>query len=119
MTDCTNAQIEENRENLIKALESGDYKKGRTLLRTVDDEYCCLGVMCEVIGMKSELNLEETTWMYQGLSSAAPKKVMQEFGLYSEFGDTIDNKESLVNINDENDTFQPVIEALKSGKFWK
>lgn len=32
----------------IAALLSGDYKQGKHVLRTDTDEYCCLGVLCEV-----------------------------------------------------------------------
>ncbi len=40
------------REDLLKrwvvALRSGHYKQGKNVLRSVDDNYCCLGVLCEV-----------------------------------------------------------------------
>lgn len=33
----------------IEALRSGDYKQGRGWLRNIDDEYCCLGVLENLI----------------------------------------------------------------------
>ncbi len=45
-----------NKEMIIKwieALRSGKYKQGRDLLRK-DDEYCCLGVACDIF--KSDIN---------------------------------------------------------------
>ncbi len=33
----------------IEALESGDYKQGKGALRSHRDEYCCLGVLCDLV----------------------------------------------------------------------
>lgn len=33
----------------VKALRSGDYKQAQKFLK-VDNAYCCLGVLCEVVG---------------------------------------------------------------------
>lgn len=38
----------------IEALRSGDYKQGNRLLRDIEDNYCCLGVLCEVMGVPVE-----------------------------------------------------------------
>lgn len=32
----------------IAALRSGEYRQGRGWLKTEDDSYCCLGVLCEL-----------------------------------------------------------------------
>lgn len=32
----------------VEALRSGKYKQGTKKLRTTNDEYCCLGVLCEL-----------------------------------------------------------------------
>jgi hypothetical protein len=34
----------------VEALRSGKYKQGQQRLRTTDDCYCCLGVLCDVAG---------------------------------------------------------------------
>jgi hypothetical protein len=42
-----------NREHMqqwVDALRSGKYTQGRSALRNRDDEYCCLGVACDVSG---------------------------------------------------------------------
>jgi hypothetical protein len=44
----------EIKEKLITALLSGNYKQGRHTLRTQQDEFCCLGVLCDVI--KDDIN---------------------------------------------------------------
>lgn len=32
----------------IEALRSGEYKQGRGTLRSYDNQYCCLGVLCDI-----------------------------------------------------------------------
>lgn len=41
----------------LAALRSGKYKQGRGRLRSADDKYCCLGIACEVAGMRAELEM--------------------------------------------------------------
>lgn len=39
----------------ITALRSGEYEKGTGQLRSSDNTYCCLGVLCEVMEVKCDL----------------------------------------------------------------
>jgi hypothetical protein len=32
----------------VAALRSGEYEQGKMRLRSADDKYCCLGVLCEI-----------------------------------------------------------------------
>jgi len=46
----------------VKALESGKYKQGKgQLVQTVfeEKEYCCLGVLCDVLGVDQKRMREE------------------------------------------------------------
>ena len=36
------------KQKWVAALRSGDYKQGRGYLRTIDNEYCSLGVLCDL-----------------------------------------------------------------------
>jgi hypothetical protein len=38
----------------VRALRSGKYRQGTGALRSKDDEYCCMGVLCEVLGLEWE-----------------------------------------------------------------
>jgi hypothetical protein len=40
----------------VAALRSGKYKQGRRYLRSCNDTYCCLGVLCEIEGVQWELS---------------------------------------------------------------
>jgi hypothetical protein len=40
----------------IAALRSGEYKQGKGNLRDMDNKFCCLGVLCDIV--KDEIGLE-------------------------------------------------------------
>ena len=40
----------EARAKWVKALRSGEYSQGRYSLK-IDDDYCCLGVLCDISGL--------------------------------------------------------------------
>lgn len=40
----------EIKKKWIEALRSGRYKQGQARLRSVNDEFCCLGVLLDVLG---------------------------------------------------------------------
>lgn len=39
----------EVKQKWLQALRSGSYKQGKHVLRTADNHYCCLGVLCDVV----------------------------------------------------------------------
>lgn len=45
----TNEEILETRKKWVEALRSGEYKQGRRYLRNSGNEFCCLGVLCDLI----------------------------------------------------------------------
>lgn len=49
------------RDEWAVALESGDYKQGKTALKTTDNEFCCLGVLCDILSKKDPENIQ---WEY-------------------------------------------------------
>lgn len=50
------AMNKEIKAKWLEALRSGRYKQGRTLLRSIDDEYCCLGVLCDIVDPDGWIN---------------------------------------------------------------
>lgn len=57
----------------VAALRSGKYKQGTGTLRTQEDEFCCLGVLCEVARIEGVIPnpirhysrfQDETSWYY-------------------------------------------------------
>jgi hypothetical protein len=45
----------------IRALRGGKFKQGRCALRSLNDKYCCLGVLCDLVASHS---WERTEGMY-------------------------------------------------------
>jgi hypothetical protein len=64
----------------IEALRSGKYKQGREYLYRSNGEFCCLGVLCDVLDptdwRKSEVT--DTAFTYRRSSSWAPASVIDE-----------------------------------------
>lgn len=110
----------EIKELWIAALESGDYQKGKGQLRSYEDKFCCLGVLCN---LHAQAHPEiAATQMYSGyyLNSCAslPEEVciwsgISYSGSYGNFVEPNGRLESLASINDCSPTFEPVIKAIK------
>lgn len=43
------------KQKWVAALRSGEYVQGRAKLRSGDDQFCCLGVLCDVLVQDGEL----------------------------------------------------------------
>lgn len=113
------AKVKSNREKLIKTLEKGSYNKGTGVLRDKDDNFCCIGVMADIIGLSCKIDDSSHYYLYEGNCSLAPKQVMEEFALYTPSGGNEKQTKTLTGINDNSKTWKPVINALKTGKYWK
>ena len=78
----------------VEALESGDYKQGKTYLRDSEDRYCCLGVACEVMGVEAVRH--STYYVYN--NSDILLNNFDKLGLRSEHG----HFEGCITYNDYN-----------------
>lgn len=119
--EYTSEQIIENRRIWEKALESGDYEKGTSVLRSKDDKYCCLGVACELFDNENTVIIDDSYYVYgeSQYGAFATENVVAALGLYSINACIRDGEKSLSTINDLNDSFQPVIDAIKTGNYYK
>lgn len=117
----------EIREQWTAALRSGEYKQGIGFLRDRQDNYCCLGVLCD---LTKELTGQEwskpnSTWLFgdseddisssvltchvsdvTGLSDLAGK-----FNLFGEYGNG-DFDTALTTLNDEGFTFAQIADVI-------
>lgn len=119
MDMAINEQIKKNRIRWVDALKSGKYKKGVDYLRGKDDCYCCLGVACDLFVESKPVFDGGVCYRYNGEGSTAPNQVVQALGLYDRWGRGRNDKDLLTSINDDNDSFAPVIKAIESGEHWK
>lgn len=120
---------EKLRKNLIKALESGEYKQGQGLLHD-GKKFCCLGVACDIsIEMDWILNNNNEF----ELSYSLPDKLEDEYeivphcdgydfdGVYmptekalSTIGMTFREAAILADMNDKGSTFKDIAKALRN-----
>jgi hypothetical protein len=65
----------------IAALRSGKYKQGKTFLRDSVDNYCCLGVLCEVAGEVGEHDAVVGGYYYRDTYGTLSSTMLREFGM--------------------------------------
>lgn len=90
------------KEKWVNALRSGKYKQARGYLRTGDNRFCCLGVLCDVSNKVEWLPVPcevlESTDYYRCNNSAGsftPEDILEMTGL------TLNDQDELVNLNDK------------------
>lgn len=112
----------ELKEKWLTDLKSGKYPKTRGHLKDKIG-YCCLGVLCETagIGFRDELvgyggSLDEARWFAPKPDAGGFKvhdgNTLSDYGL-KQFGLSTFDLESLIDSNDNHDTFDPVIEYIE------
>lgn len=73
------------KENWIQALRSKKYKQGFTFLRTADNDFCVLGVLCDIVDPdgweRTFNNFHELYFHRNGLVSYPPAKILEKAGL--------------------------------------
>lgn len=72
----------------VTALRSGEYTQGRGQLRTNDNKFCCLGVLCDIHSRETETPWTETDhilydWSYRAEDLVLPEAVVKWAGLES------------------------------------
>lgn len=104
-----------------EALRSGKYKQGKHYLR-VDDNYCCLGVLCEISGLEGKFNgntFHTNTYLYDGTSSMLPTVLQNEYniGFSGRIFDVKGQPTSLVSLGELNDdgyTFDEIADLIEA-----
>lgn len=116
----------------LAALRSGDYEQGAGFLRTDDNKYCCLGVLCaiaETYGVIDTPELLEKTSIsytyifdYHGIDTAEnsvlPDPVRKWAELSSDVGmlpitDEDGDKLSLAFLNDNGTSFEEIANLIE------
>ena len=113
----------------IDALRSGDYKQGRAVLRSQNDEFCCLGVLCDLSGGEwsgtdqnaysfkpaSPDGLEQTSSVHY-----LPPQVRYDAELPNSFGGCGDiillngNSVALASLNDSGLSFSQIADLIEN-----
>jgi hypothetical protein len=122
----------------LENLASGEYKKGQRTLRSRDNEFCCLGVLCDMYhketgkgawnetgGFNISADPEKAYWKWEysllptivaewaGLASVNPVVKNTAQVKFIVDGDEVPSKVTLASVNDRTETFEYVIAAIK------
>lgn len=124
----------EVKQKWIEALESGQYKHGKGLLRNGNNEFCALGVLCDIYAQehnepwlrhslyefkpaeKPSLQFKSVEFGLLGYTTELPVEVATWAGLVNnqDFQDELNNCQSFIAAeNDNSDSFAEVIQAIK------
>lgn len=109
----------EDKKKWVEALRSGDYKQGVHALRDYDDKYCCLGVACEIFGMKAKKNSDLSLYDYGKNSSYLPVTLVRRLGLGTngELPKPVQFKgithTDLVGLNDAGASFKKIAQIIE------
>lgn len=108
----------------LKALRSGEFKQGSGTLRTTNDEFCCLGVLCELAvedGVVESIPSHVHNYLYgKGMHTAyPPAEVLEWAGLnVSDPAVPVPTKDNayrtLASLNDSGASFKEVAAVISS-----
>ncbi|WP_420431474.1 hypothetical protein [Candidatus Poriferisocius sp.] len=117
MTDQKNDLI----ERWVEALRSGEYEQGQRKLRSHDDQYCPLGVLCDLVDPDGWNKGGEAFVAHRDLTHSPGLRVQKELEAAlgpkwtkDPFWDTDDWLTSLMDLNDAKGwTFEQIADALE------
>lgn len=101
------------------ALESGEYKQGTGLLRDPRNNFCCLGVLCNLHAMEHPeiAAAQQYAGSYLGESAVLPTEVMLWAGLAVSYGADVHTDSNgfscLPDHNDSGVTFKELAAAIR------
>jgi hypothetical protein len=96
----------EFKEKWLEKLQDGSYEKGRHQLRNLDNTYCCLGVACDILDPNGWKKLEHY-WKHSREITSMSTTLSRKIGL------TIAEQGDLTDLNDNNETWGPVIDYIR------
>lgn len=112
----------------VEALRSGEYEQCTSVLRSTDNKFCCLGVLCElavkegVIG-PPEINNQTSYYIYDKVNNGGsvtylkrgiypPYEVTYWAGLHNRYGEYCNT--SLAEHNDNGMTFDQIADIIEA-----
>ena len=93
----------------LAALRSGEYKQGRGRLRSANDEFCCLGVLCDLYAQETGKGWEPhgtDNWTMFGHPGVLP-------GLVARWAATSEDPLKLSGLNDDGATFTELADKIE------
>lgn len=98
----------EIKDEWIAALRSGNYKQGRSFLRSGSNEYCCAGVLCDILIKRGDgewkLDFESNNYKYDRSSFSLTHETLERVGIHNLVQDlmckTQEGEHSIYHMND-------------------
>lgn len=96
---------EEVKNQWVAALRSGKYKKGIGKLKTLDGEFCCLGVLCDISGLSEWVTRSHGLpgCKYYEEIAYLPPSVQEWSGMQSDRGEYENEKGNVEDLSYLND----------------
>lgn len=94
----------------IAALRSGKYQQGKDRLRTHDNKFCCLGVLCD-INDNSGWQQQHSKWIYTK-NGQSTEFYLDPFLKDFELTDKVQTQLSVMN--DKGKNFNQIADAIES-----
>ena len=109
---------------LVKALRTGGYRQGKEVLVNDKDEFCCLGVACNISKTNLDWIKSHRYWYIGNDYRTLPGEIRKEFGFYSDTGCRRDGNDlffwgsgksydSLADANDSGETFEAIADYIE------
>lgn len=84
---------QEIKQKWLTALRSGEYEQGRETLRSLDNKFCCMGVLCDLYIKENQAEDKKVDWninpyrkaySFEECSSLTPNVVLEWAGIDTE-----------------------------------
>lgn len=101
----------EIKEKWLEALRSGRYKQGNSYLKNYKNEFCCLGVLCDLVdpsGWEMEENENPLFFLFDNSASYLSNDFISKIGKFS-----IEMMYELAKMNDTGKSFKKIADYIE------
>jgi hypothetical protein len=109
----------EYKQKWVEALRSGEYKQGKGVLRSKSDEYCCLGVLCDIVDPEGWTTPDSACGRchFDDQSTVLPLSIAERVGLgedqHGKLQRLAGGQEYLTECNDDGMTFEVIADIIE------
>lgn len=102
-------------EKWVEALRSGEYNQGTSALRSGYNQFCCLGVLCDVIDPSGWIPSLDSRrpYTYNGIMQVLPPSILEISGMRHDLGDYHNEKPHLALMNDHGYSFAEIADTIE------
>lgn len=102
-----------------EALRSGRYEQGKEALHPTETQFCCLGVLCDLLGAKWERtgDGDQVNYFvlpeYDSQAMVLPPELIEKAAMKSKSGYITSSGKELSALNDEGYSFETIASAIE------